>query len=156
YTVDANWLTPHFEKMLYDNAQLARIYLHLFQITANEFYRRVAVETLEYVKREMRDENGGFYTAQDADSEGVEGKFFVWTAREIEELLGADDARIFNFYYNATEAGNFDEKNILHVKSSPEIAARQLGIDENQLASVLERGRKKLFDAREKRVKPFR
>ncbi len=156
YTVDAIWLTPHFEKMLYDNAQLARIYLHLFQITKDEFYKRIAVETLEYVEREMLDERGGFYTAQDADSEGIEGKFFVWTPEEIVSVLGADDARIFNFYYDATEHGNFEEKNILNVRSSLETAARQLKIESESMTETLERGRAKLFAEREKRIKPFR
>ncbi|MDQ3064141.1 MAG: thioredoxin domain-containing protein, partial [Acidobacteriota bacterium] len=123
YTVDAIWLTPHFEKMLYDNAQLARIYLHLFQITKDEFYKRIAVETLDYVKREMHNERGGFYTAQDADSEGVEGKFFVWTPEEIAEILGENDTRIFSFYYDVTEHGNFEEKNILNVRGSLETSA---------------------------------
>jgi uncharacterized protein YyaL (SSP411 family) len=156
YTVDAIWLVPHFEKMLYDNAQLARIYLHLFQITKDEFYRRIAVETLEYVKREMLDPQGGFYTAQDADSEGVEGKFFVWTPEEISAILGADDARIFNFYFDVTEHGNFEEKNILNVKNSIEVSAEQLQISEEKLKEILERGGKLLFEEREKRVKPFR
>lgn len=157
YAVDAVWLVPHFEKMLYDNAQLARNYLHLFQITKNEFYRKIAVETLEYVRREMTNANGGFYAAQDADSEGVEGKFFVWTPGEIVEILGETDARIFNFVFDATENGNYEDgKNILNVRSSPEIAARQLGIELEKLDDILKRSRKLLFEAREKRVKPFR
>jgi uncharacterized protein YyaL (SSP411 family) len=156
YTVDAIWLVPHFEKMLYDNAQLARIYLHLFQITKDETYRRIAVETLEYVKREMLDVNGGFYTAQDADSEGVEGKFFVWTPEEVSEILGAEDAQLFNFYFNITEHGNFEEKNILNIKNSVGISAEQLQISEERLKEVLERGRKLLFEERKKRIKPFR
>jgi len=156
YTVDAIWLTPHFEKMLYDNAQLARIYLHLFQITKNEFYKRIAVETLDYVMREMLDEDGGFYTSQDADSEGVEGKFFVWTPEEIAKIIGEDGARIFNFYYDVTEHGNFEEKNILNVRGSFETSAEQLQISEDELKEVLERSRKLLFEEREKRIKPFR
>ena len=156
YTVDAIWLTPHFEKMLYDNAQLARIYLHLFQITKDEFYKRIAVETLEYVRREMLDAKGGFYSAQDADSEGVEGKFFVWTPEEVEEILGAENARIFNFYYDVTEHGNFEDKNILNVAASLDEAAEQLKIPKEKLTEILETSRKKLFDAREKRIKPFR
>ncbi len=156
YTVDAIWLTPHFEKMLYDNAQLARIYLHLFQITKDEFYRRIAVETLEYVRREMLDADGGFYTAQDADSEGVEGKFFVWTPAEIEENLGETDAPVFNFYYDVSEDGNFEEKNILNVKNSLGETAEVLKISEETLKEVLERGRENLFATREKRIKPFR
>lgn len=156
YAVDAVWLVPHFEKMLYDNAQLARLYLHVFQITKNDFYRSVAVETLRYVEREMLDAGGGFYTAQDADSEEVEGKFFVWTPEEIAEVLDADDARIFNFYYDVTEHGNFEEANILNVRSSLETAARQLDLPIEKLRETIERGRKQLFEARERRIKPFR
>ncbi|MDQ3043041.1 MAG: thioredoxin domain-containing protein [Acidobacteriota bacterium] len=156
YTVDAIWLVPHFEKMLYDNAQLTRIYLHLFQTTKNEFYKRVAVETLEYIKREMLDERGGFYTAQDADSEGVEGKFFVWQSEEVAKILGAEEARIFSFCYDVTEFGNFEEKNILNVKNSLEVSAKQLKISVNELKDILERGKKLLFEEREKRIKPFR
>ena len=156
YSVDAVWLVPHFEKMLYDNDQLIRVYLHLYQITGDDFYKRIAVETLEYVRREMLDASGGFYSTQDADSEGVEGKFFVWTPEEIFEILGQEDAQIFNFYYDVSEEGNFEEKNILNVRYAPAEAAQALKIDEKKLNEVLERGRKKLFEAREKRVKPFR
>ena len=156
YTVDAIWLVPHFEKMLYDNAQLTRIYLHLFQITKNEFYKRIAIETLEYVKREMLDAQGGFYTAQDADSEGVEGKFFVWTPQEVVEVLGEADAQIFNFYYDISENGNFEEKNILNVKNSIAESAKALNLSEEKLKEILENGREKLFATREKRIKPFR
>ncbi len=156
YTVDTIWLVPHFEKMLYDNAQLARIYLHLFQATKNEFYKTVAVETLEYVKREMLDPKGGFYTAQDADSEGVEGKFFVWTPEEVSKVLGETDARIFNFYFDVSEHGNFEETNILNVKNSSAETAEALKISEKELEKIIAGGREKLFAEREKRVKPFR
>jgi hypothetical protein len=156
YTVDAIWLTPHFEKMLYDNAQLIKIYLHLFQITSDEFYKRIAVETLEYVKREMLDAKGGFYSAQDADSEGVEGKFFIWTPNEIEEILGTDDAQIFNFYYDVSEEGNFEEKNILNVKNSLAETAEVLKVSVEDLQQSLENSHEKLFREREKRIKPFR
>lgn len=156
YSVDAVWLTPHFEKMLYDNAQLIRIYLHLFQVTRDEFYQRVATETLEYVRREMLDEKGGFYSTQDADSEGVEGKFFVWTPEEVFEILGEEDGRIFNFYYDISEEGNFEEKNILNVHDSLAETAGALKISEEELKRILDAGRRKLFDEREKRVKPFR
>ena len=156
YSVDAVWLVPHFEKMLYDNAQLIRVYLHLYQITRDEFYKRIAVETLEYVQREMLDASGGFYSTQDADSEGVEGKFFVWTPEEITGILGQKDAQIFNFYYDVSEEGNFEEKNILNVRYAPAEAAKALKIDEEDLNEVLERGREKLFAEREKRIKPFR
>jgi uncharacterized protein YyaL (SSP411 family) len=164
YSVDAVWLVPHFEKMLYDNAQLIRLYLHLFQICAAkagaendaEFFRGVAVQTLEYVKREMLDDSGGFYSSQDADSEGEEGKFFVWSPEEVVSVLGEDDARIFNFYYDVSDSGNFEGKNILHVSYTTEAAARALHVDPDELKNVLDRGRKKLFEHRESRIKPFR
>lgn len=156
YSVDAVWLVPHFEKMLYDNAQLCRVYLHLFQITRDDQFKQTAVEILEYLKREMLDADGGFYSTQDADSEGVEGKFFVWTPDEIEALLGENDAQIFDFYYDVSEEGNFEEKNILNRKYSSEAAARALRIDSSELENVLNRSREVLFREREKRIKPFR
>ncbi|MEO8042095.1 MAG: thioredoxin domain-containing protein, partial [Acidobacteriota bacterium] len=156
YAVDAVWLVPHFEKMLYDNAQLIRIYLQLYQITHDEFYKRVAVDTLEYVKREMLDEAGGFYSSQDADSEGEEGKFFVWTPGEVVEAVGDKDARIFNFFYDVSEEGNFEGKNILQVLYTREAAAKALQIDVDALNEALDRSRSKLFERREKRIKPFR
>ena len=199
YAVDSIWLVPHFEKMLYDNAQLIRVYLHLYQIARSaeknpvaaaagidsEFYKRVAVETLEYVKREMLDAAGGFYSTQDADSEGVEGKFFVWTPAEIAAVVGEEDAKVFNFYYDVSEEGNFEDQNILNVideraftgggatvterasgqpkstllnsrVSARSGAAYKLEISEVELDEILERSRKKLFDEREKRIKPFR
>jgi uncharacterized protein YyaL (SSP411 family) len=137
YSVDAVWLVPHFEKMLYDNAQLVRIYLHLFQIfrvtnpADAEFFKRIAVETLEYVRREMFDTAGGFYSTQDADSEGEEGKFFVWTPGEVEGILGEYDAQIFNFYYDISDEGNFEGKNILNTQFTPEAAARAFKSGEN-------------------------
>ncbi|MBS1793897.1 MAG: thioredoxin domain-containing protein [Acidobacteria bacterium] len=156
YAVDAVWLVPHFEKMLYDNAQLVRLYLHLFQLTKDEFYRRIAVETLDYVRREMTGPEGGFYSSQDADSEGVEGKFFVWTPAEIEAILGAEEAAAFCFYYDVSEEGNFEEKNILNVKNTLAETAEVLKIPVEKLQEILETGRAKLFAEREKRVKPFR
>ena len=166
YAVDSIWLVPHFEKMLYDNAQLIQIYLHLYQICRKgsvdhsdadaEFFKRIAIETLEYVRREMLDASGGFYSSQDADSEGEEGKFFVWTAGEVDEILGADDAAIFNFFYDVSAEGNFEEKNILNVRHTVESAAAGLKIDEVHLTTVLDSARTKLFAEREKRIKPFR
>ncbi len=143
YAVDAIWLVPHFEKMLYDNAQLARIYLHAYQVTGSELFKRIAVETLEYIQREMLDKSGGFYSAQDADSEGEEGKFFVWTSEEVSETLGEQEVRIFNKYYDVTATGNFEGKSILNVKDE---AAPQPNIDSMT----------KLFAEREMRIKPFR
>ncbi|HVF47475.1 MAG TPA: thioredoxin domain-containing protein [Pyrinomonadaceae bacterium] len=156
YSVDAIWLVPHFEKMLYDNAQLIRVYLHLYQLTGEEFYKRIAVETLEYVRREMLDDSGGFYSTQDADSEGEEGKFFIWTPDEITQILGEGDARIFNFYYHVSDSGNFEGSNILNVRRTTAEAARTLGITEEKLAEALDRGRKLLSAKREERIKPGR
>src|SRR5688500_243124 len=116
YAVDAVWLVPHFEKMLYDNAQLIRAYLHLYQATEDEFFRTVAVDTLEYVRREMLDPAGGFYSSQDADSEGEEGKFFVWTPEEIIDGLGEEEGRNFSTYYDVTADANFQGRNILNVE----------------------------------------
>ncbi len=156
YAVDAVWLVPHFEKMLYDNAQLALVYLHLFQATKDEFYKRIATEILDYVRRELTHPDGGFYSTQDADSEGVEGKFFVWTPEEITTLLGADDARLFNFYFDVSDEGNFEEKNILNVRYTLSEASEALDVGTDRLVGALERGRSILFEKREKRIKPFR
>jgi len=147
YAVDAVWLVPHFEKMLYDNAQLIRVYLHAFQVTGDEFYKQIAIETLEYVRREMLDESGGFYSTQDADSEGEEGKFFVWTPEEIVEILGEVDGKEFCAYFDVTSNGNFEGSSILNVKNPVAIAPGSDRFGE---------ARSKLFAEREKRIKPHR
>ena len=156
YSTDARWLVPHFEKMLYDNALLSRLYLHVYQATGEEFFRKIVEETLDYVAREMLDASGAFYSTQDADSEGVEGKFFVWDKSEIEKLLGADDARLFNAYFDVTEGGNFEDSNILNIRRTSKIVAEELGVSEENLLDTVERGRRMLFDVREKRIKPGR
>ena len=115
YSVDSSWLVPHFEKMLYDNALLARLYLHAYQLTGKPFYRRIVEETLDYVAREMTHADGGFYSTQDADSEGEEGKFFLWTPEEIEAVLGEAEGRIFCAAYDVTPGGNFEGKSILNI-----------------------------------------
>jgi uncharacterized protein YyaL (SSP411 family) len=155
YSVDDVWLVPHFEKMLYDNAQLARVYLQAYQAGGKPLYRRVAEETLRYVQREMTSPEGGFYASQDADSEGHEGKFFVWTAAEIEQALGAD-AKIFMLAYGVTPAGNFEGKNILHVARDLSVLAREEGLDQSALEATLASGRATLFAIREGRVHPAR
>src|SRR5215468_1740600 len=142
YSVDEKWLVPHFEKMLYDNALLSRVYTEAFLATGNEFYKRVSVETLDYVAREMTDEEGGFYSTQDADSEGEEGKFFVWTPEEVVALLGEEDARLFNRYFDVSEAGNFEDYNILHVDEDIDVIARLMKAPPARLAEAVERGRK--------------
>ncbi len=156
YSVDEKWLAPHFEKMLYDNALLSRVYTEAFLATGNEFYRRIATETLDYVVREMTDRSGGFYSTQDADSEGEEGKFFVWTPEEVVALLGEEDARLFNRYFDVSEMGNFEGHSILHVDEDVDVIARLMRAPRERLLEVIERGRPILFDARKKRVKPYR
>ena len=156
YSTDARWLVPHFEKMLYDNALLSRLYLHAYQATGEPLFRRVVEETLGYVLREMTDASGAFYSTQDADSEGVEGKFFVWDTEEVEGLLGPEDARLFCAYYDVTEGGNWEEHNILHVPRGAEEVAREQGVTVERLSEAVERGRGILFTARERRVKPGR
>ncbi len=154
YSTDAYWLVPHFEKMLYDNALLARLYLHAWQVTGKPLYRRVTEETLDYLLREMNDPAGGFYSAQDADSEGVEGKFFVWTPDELRPLLG-DDADLVMAYYGVTERGNFEGANILNVPVPPEQFVGQRSVGEDDLSAAVQRARAILLDVREQRVHPL-
>ena len=154
YSTDAYWLVPHFEKMLYDNALLSRLYLHAHQATGRGMYRRIAEETLDYILREMTGPEGGFYSATDADSEGEEGKFFVWTPAEIETVLG-DDAGIFSGFFGVTQAGNFEGNNILNIKQKASDYARQQGIALERLVDVVERGKNSLLTEREKRVHPL-
>ncbi len=155
YATDAAWLVPHFEKMLYDNAQLARAYLHAWRLTANPASRRVVIETLDYVAREMTHRGGGFFSSQDADSEGEEGKFYVWSHDEIRELLG-EAADPFGEVYGVTRAGNFEGRNILSLVRHPEEVARAHGMERKNLEALLARARQTLFVAREGRIKPAR
>ena len=156
YSVDDHWLVPHFEKMLYDNAQLLPLYAAMHRITGEARYARVTRETLDYVQREMRHPGGGFYATQDADSEGEEGKFFVWTKAEVDERLG-DDARLFCRSYDVTEAGNWESgSNVLHLTVSLEQLANLFQQDVATVGEKLEASRRTLFAAREQRVKPFR
>ena len=155
YSTDGRWLVPHFEKMLYDNAQLARIYADAHRATGNPFYLRIATETLRYVQREMTSPEGGFYSSQDADSEGEEGKFFVWSADEVAALLG-DDAPAFMRAYDVTASGNFEGHTILNLPRDLQVVAGELGLEEDALQEILIRGRAMLFRAREQRVKPGR
>src|SRR5262249_7495233 len=150
------WLIPHFEKMLYDNALLSRLYLHVYQVTREDFYRRVAEEILDYVNREMTDQSGGFYSSQDADSEGEEGKFFIWSRPEIIEALGNEEGPIFCDYYDVTAEGNFEGHNILNVKKSAEDVASRHSISVERVGEILSNGRRKLFVIRERRIKPDR
>jgi uncharacterized protein YyaL (SSP411 family) len=155
YSTDEIWLVPHFEKMLYDNSQLARVYLHAYQVTGNAFYRRVVEEALDYVAREMTDPGGGFYSTQDADSEGEEGKFFVWRPDEIRAAL-SDDAPLFMEAYGVTERGNFEGKNILSAVLDLDVLAHRHRLSVAEVEQRLAAARAKLFAVREGRVKPGR
>ena len=156
YSVDAKWLVPHFEKMLYDNAQLVRIYAHAYTITHEPLFKSVVAETVDYLLREMLHPQGGFYSTQDADSEGEEGKFFVWTSDEISKVLGEQDAEIFCRMYDAGEPGNFEGKSILHPILSVEQASKFFHKEAAEIEALVAGAKQRLFVEREKRIKPFR
>jgi uncharacterized protein YyaL (SSP411 family) len=156
YSVDAEWLVPHFEKMLYDNALLSRVYLHAYLVTNDPLYGRIVEETLDYVVREMTSPEGGFYSTQDADSEGEEGKFFLWTPQEIKQLLDPHDAQLFMAYYDVTPRGNFEGQNILHIPRAIGQIADEAQLSVGEVQASLKHSRKILFNMREKRVKPGR
>ncbi|HEY6559094.1 MAG TPA: aldo/keto reductase [Polyangiaceae bacterium] len=155
YSTDERWLVPHFEKMLYDNAQLARVYVEAYQVTKNAEYQRVARETLDYVCREMQAPDGGYYSATDADSEGVEGKFFIWTPDEIRDVLDADAADWFCLYYEITPEGNWEGKSIPNIRRSLDSVARELGVDVPRLRANLEDSRARVYAARAERAARF-
>src|SRR5437867_9096864 len=156
YSVDAKWLVPHFEKMLYDNAQLLRIYSQAYMITQEPLFKSVVEETVGYLLREMLHSEGGFYSTQDADSEGEEGKFFVWTTEEINRLIGAENGDIFCRIYDVSDQGNFEEKNILHPILTIEQASKLFRKDRSEIDALVADAKQKLFTEREKRIKPFR
>ncbi|MFN8626786.1 MAG: thioredoxin domain-containing protein [Candidatus Binatia bacterium] len=157
YSVDQRWLVPHFEKMLYDNAQLVPLYLAAYQVSGEAFFADIARETLEYIEREMRHPQGGFYSTQDADSDGVEGKFFLWDVAEVRQVLGDDAAaEIACRYWDVSEAGNFEAHNILHVTLDVEQLARLFRRDVEAIGRLLDDSRARLLAARQRRVKPHR
>ncbi len=154
YSVDARWLVPHFEKMLYDNAEIPRLYLDLFQATGEAAHRRVVEDTLDYLVREMRHEQGGFYAATDADSEGEEGKFFVWTPAQVAALVDPADVELVCRYWDITEEGNFEGKSIAHVTVTVEQVAKLFGRSPEAAAAAIAEARRRLFAARSRRVPP--
>jgi uncharacterized protein YyaL (SSP411 family) len=156
YSVDARWLVPHFEKMLYDNALLARLYVRAWQWTKDPLFAQIANEILGFVTREMTSLEGGFYSTLDADSEGEEGKFYVWTRAEVMELLGDEEGRVFCALYDISDRGNWEGHNILNVPREPETVAADLGITLDQLADIASRGKCTLYGVRAKRVWPGR
>lgn len=152
YSTDRKWLVPHFEKMLYDNALLSIAYTEGFLATGKEIYGKIARDIFTYILRDMRSENGGFFTAEDADSEGEEGKFYGWTPEEVQEVLGKDDGEFFCSYYDITNAGNFEGKSIPNLTHNE----NPISVEDNELKERLERCRQKLFGHREKRVHPYK
>jgi uncharacterized protein YyaL (SSP411 family) len=153
YSTDARWLAPHFEKMLYDNALLTQVYLEAYQVTRRERYRQVVTETLRWVEREMTSPEGAFFSSLDADSEGEEGKFYVWSQAEVEEVLGPD-AALFCDVYDVSAHGNWEGHNILHRPKTPAQDARLHGLTEEELEARLAACRERLFAVRAGRVRP--
>ena len=158
YSTDQRWLIPHFEKMLYDNALLTQLYSELYQISKNRVYLATAKKVLNYITREMTSPEGGFYSAQDADSDGEEGKFYTWSKAEIIRSLGNEErhADIFCEYYGVTEGGNFEGKNVLHVTRSTDEIARKYNKSQEEMEYILEQTSRRLFEIRERRAKPGR
>lgn len=161
YSVDATWLVPHFEKMLYDNAQLSRIYLHTWQVTGESFFKSIAEDIFDYVLREMAAPVGGFYSATDADSEGEEGKFFVWTIAEVAEALAPLEDRLPNAteiameYFGMTPGGNFEGANILYLPQEMAQAAMNLGMNTAELSDAIALIRDRLYAVRTSRIPPL-
>ena len=155
YSTDTRWLVPHFEKMLYDNAQLVSLYSNAFKQTGKARYRAVVEESLTFIKREMTAPNGGFYSSLDADSEGEEGRFYVWTAATIDSLLGdKQQATVFKAYYGVSERGNWEGVNILHQSGNAEDIQEEYGLSEAELTEQLEEARQTLLQARAQRERP--
>ncbi|HET6995673.1 MAG TPA: thioredoxin domain-containing protein, partial [Chitinophagaceae bacterium] len=154
YSTDTEWLAPHFEKMLYDNALLISVLSEAYQLTKEHRYKEGIDETMSFIRREMLHPNAGFYSALDADSEGKEGKFYVWDANEVRSVLGKD-ADIFCRYFDITDQGNWEEKNILRVKIRLEKFAEQNGTPLEELKRIVEAGKKKLLEQRHKRIRPL-
>ncbi len=153
YSVDEKWLVPHFEKMLYDNALLPIVYIEAYQITKDQYYLDIVKKTLDYVSKRLLSLEGGFYSSQDADSEGEEGIYYLWTKKEIENILG-NDANIFCTYYNITENGNFDGNNILYNGISSSVIASKFNISEKKLKKIIDLSIEKLLKIRLKRTSP--
>ncbi|MGH1362849.1 MAG: thioredoxin domain-containing protein [Calditrichia bacterium] len=164
YSTDQRWLVPHFEKMLYDQAMLLMAYAEAFQVKNNGVYRQTAEQIITYITRDMTDSNGGFYSAEDADSEGEEGKFYVWSEAEVQDVLGNETASLYTAAHNFEAEGNFLEEttghkigtNIPHLQGTTEDIAVKMNLAETELLKKLEEARKILFDVREKRIHPLK
>jgi len=153
YSTDANWKVPHFEKMTYDNGQLVSLYSEAYRLNKNPLYKKVVEETLEYVAREMTSKEGGFYSSLDADSEGEEGKFYVWSETELDALLG-EDAAVFKQYYTVRKNTQWEHSNILYITAEPSSVAKKFDHSEEELSTIIEACKKKLWPTRESRIRP--
>jgi uncharacterized protein YyaL (SSP411 family) len=154
YSTDANWHVPHFEKMLYDNAQLVSLYSHAYQLNKTPLYKKVVYETLDFISRELTEQEGGFYSSLDADSDGEEGKYYVWTNKEMETILG-NEALLFKEYYNITKAGNWEHgKNILFRNETDEAIAKKYNLSITSLKNKIDDSKEKLLKVRSNRIKP--
>ncbi|MBU7004788.1 MAG: thioredoxin domain-containing protein, partial [Theionarchaea archaeon] len=156
YSTDSVWLVPHFEKMLYDQALLALVYLEAFQVTGGEEYANTVREIFRYVLRDMKSPDGAFFSGEDADSEGEEGRFYIWKEDEIRSILDEKDADLFAGIFGITRGGNFEGSSILYMDKSIKEVARDLGVDPTELAERLEMAKERLLVARDERVRPFR
>jgi uncharacterized protein YyaL (SSP411 family) len=157
YSVDQKWLVPHFEKMLYDQALISRAYIQAFQITQKSAYQQIAEEVFKYVLRDMTSPQGGFYSAEDADSEGHEGVFYVWNPKQVDKILSRKEQELVKAYYGISDTGNFERgTSILNVTSTLDEVAKEIDIDPHDTKKILESAEQKLFQAREKRIRPHR
>jgi uncharacterized protein len=156
YSVDEKWLIPHFEKMLYDNAILARTYLDAWRFVKKTDYQKITLEILQYLMRDMAHPEGGFYSAEDSDSEGHEGWYYTWTAKEVHEILPGEEGDVFSLYYGVTPQGNFEGRNVLHINFTLEEISETLGRPVEEIAAVIEKGKTALLQKRAARPRPFR
>ena len=154
YSTDSQWMVPHFEKMLYENALLSNVYTKLYRITKLDFYRNISEEILDYIILEMSSSDGGFYSTQDADSEYIEGKYYVWSKIEIEDILGQTDSKLFCDYYGVSDGGNFEGQNILHIPSPIDYVSASTQSSSPKNDQIIQRAKLKLKNYREKRINP--
>ncbi|MDP6657016.1 MAG: thioredoxin domain-containing protein [Nitrospinaceae bacterium] len=155
YSTDHRWLVPHFEKMLYDNSLFITALIETFQVTGNQEFADYANDVLHYIDRDMTSDEGGFFSAEDADSEGVEGKFYVWTEEEVESILGRQTASVAVPFFDVSKEGNFEGKNILNQTRTSEELAKELGLSPEAVTTELSTARKKLLAERSKRIRPL-
>jgi uncharacterized protein YyaL (SSP411 family) len=155
YSTDYRWLVPHFEKMLYDNSLFTTALIEAYQVTGKKEFADYANDLLRYIDRDMTSDEGAFFSAEDADSEGVEGKFYIWSKDEVAKILGRKTASLIISFYNITQKGNFEDKNILHLTRGPETVAKEIGMNPYDFSKELQIAREKLLEVRSKRIRPL-